>query len=200
MTDPTQVRPRERRFGPLAVHSVPGHAPDHLAFVCDGACFTGDVVLGEGSVFVAEDLGPYLAALESHPAVGVCFDTCHAWAAGHDFSVPGGMTATIDEWLMAAEHIAQRGNLDIVLCERGIRTFEPATRTTLDISAVPVVQAFVLSLQMPELTVMAAVVLVPDMAVGKRPLIVVATAAVVGAAGSARSSVIMLLVIEVLLV
>ncbi len=42
---------------------------------------------------------------------------------------------------MAAEYIAQRGNLDVVLCERGIRTFEPATRNTLDISAVPVVQA-----------------------------------------------------------
>ena len=42
---------------------------------------------------------------------------------------------------MAAEYIAQRGNLDIVLCERGIRTFETATRNTLDISAVPVVHA-----------------------------------------------------------
>lgn len=52
-----------------------------------------------------------------------------------------GMTATIEEWLMAAEYIAQRGNLDIVLCERGIRTFEPSTRNTLDISAVPVVQS-----------------------------------------------------------
>ena len=52
-----------------------------------------------------------------------------------------GMTATIEEWLMAAEYIAQRGNLDVVLCERGIRTFEPATRNTLDISAIPVVQA-----------------------------------------------------------
>lgn len=52
-----------------------------------------------------------------------------------------GMTATVEEWLMAAEYVAQRGNLDIVLCERGIRTFETATRHTLDISAVPVVQA-----------------------------------------------------------
>jgi len=52
-----------------------------------------------------------------------------------------GMQATVEEWLMAAEYIAQRGNLDIVLCERGIRTFEDATRNTLDISAVPVVQA-----------------------------------------------------------
>ncbi|MGH3343876.1 MAG: 3-deoxy-7-phosphoheptulonate synthase [Carbonactinosporaceae bacterium] len=49
-----------------------------------------------------------------------------------------GMTATVEEWLMAAEYIAQRGNLDIVLCERGIRTFETATRNTLDISAIPV--------------------------------------------------------------
>jgi 3-deoxy-7-phosphoheptulonate synthase len=51
-----------------------------------------------------------------------------------------GMSSTIEEWLMAAEYIAQRGNLDIVLCERGIRTFENATRNTLDISAVPVAQ------------------------------------------------------------
>jgi 3-deoxy-7-phosphoheptulonate synthase len=50
------------------------------------------------------------------------------------------MTATIEEWLMAAEYIAQRGNLDVVLCERGIRTFEPATRNTLDISAVPILK------------------------------------------------------------
>ena len=52
-----------------------------------------------------------------------------------------GLNSTVEEWLMAAEYIAQRGNLDIVLCERGIRTFEPATRNTLDISAVPVVHA-----------------------------------------------------------
>jgi 3-deoxy-7-phosphoheptulonate synthase len=52
-----------------------------------------------------------------------------------------GMQATIEEWLTAAEYVAQRGNLDIVLCERGIRTFETATRNTLDISAIPVAQA-----------------------------------------------------------
>ena len=51
-----------------------------------------------------------------------------------------GMNATIEEWLMAAEYVAQRGNLDVVLCERGIRTFETATRNTLDVSAVPVAQ------------------------------------------------------------
>ena len=52
-----------------------------------------------------------------------------------------GLTATYDEWLMAAEYVAQRGNLDVVLCERGVRTFETATRNTLDVSAVPVVQS-----------------------------------------------------------
>jgi len=43
-----------------------------------------------------QDLGPYLAAAEDHPWLGVCFDTCHAWAAGHDLATPGGMTATLD--------------------------------------------------------------------------------------------------------
>jgi 3-deoxy-7-phosphoheptulonate synthase len=52
-----------------------------------------------------------------------------------------GMTATVDEWIMAAEYIAHTGNLQIVLCERGIRTFETATRNTLDVSAVPVAQS-----------------------------------------------------------
>ncbi|MFI6812666.1 3-deoxy-7-phosphoheptulonate synthase [Nonomuraea sp. NPDC050328] len=60
--------------------------------------------------------------------------------AGKPVMLKRGMSATIEEWLMAAEYIAQRGNLDIVLCERGIRTFETATRNTLDVSAVPVAQ------------------------------------------------------------
>ena len=59
-------------------------------------------------------------------------------AAGKPVMLKRGMTATIEEWLMAGEYIAQRGNLDIVFCERGIRTFETATRNTLDISAVAV--------------------------------------------------------------
>jgi 3-deoxy-7-phosphoheptulonate synthase len=61
-------------------------------------------------------------------------------AAGKPVMLKRGMNSTIDEWLMAAEYIAQRGNLSIVLCERGIRTFETATRNTLDVSAVPVAQ------------------------------------------------------------
>jgi 3-deoxy-7-phosphoheptulonate synthase len=53
-----------------------------------------------------------------------------------------GMAATIEELLMAAEYIMAGGNYDVVLCERGIRTFENYTRNTLDISAVPVVKKY----------------------------------------------------------
>ncbi|MGQ9497573.1 MAG: 3-deoxy-7-phosphoheptulonate synthase [Desulfotomaculales bacterium] len=51
-----------------------------------------------------------------------------------------GFAATIEEWLMAAEYIAAAGNHRIILCERGIRTYEPALRNTLDISSIPLVQ------------------------------------------------------------
>jgi 3-deoxy-7-phosphoheptulonate synthase len=51
-----------------------------------------------------------------------------------------GLTATIEEWLLAAETVASCGNLDIILCERGIRTFEPSTRNTLDLSAIGIVR------------------------------------------------------------
>ncbi|MGI6096989.1 MAG: 3-deoxy-7-phosphoheptulonate synthase [Dethiobacteria bacterium] len=51
-----------------------------------------------------------------------------------------GMSATIEEWLMAAEYILSEGNEKVILCERGIRTFEHYTRNTLDLSAVPIVK------------------------------------------------------------
>lgn len=51
-----------------------------------------------------------------------------------------GLSATIEEWLMAAEYIMASGNPDIILCERGIRTYETATRNTIDLSAIPVVK------------------------------------------------------------
>jgi deoxyribonuclease IV len=49
-----------------------------------------------------EDLERYLDAVDHHPHLGVCFDTCHAWAAGHDLATPGGMTATLDALVEAA--------------------------------------------------------------------------------------------------
>jgi 3-deoxy-7-phosphoheptulonate synthase len=51
-----------------------------------------------------------------------------------------GLAATIDELLMAAEYIVKEGNDKVILCERGIRTFETATRNTLDISAIPIIK------------------------------------------------------------
>ena len=83
-------------------------------------------------------------------------------SAGKPVMLKRGFNATIEEWLMAAEYIAQRGNLDIVLCERGIRTFETAYRNTLDISAVPVVHS------LSHLPVMVD----PSHAGGKRELVV----------------------------
>jgi len=52
-----------------------------------------------------------------------------------------GLSATVEEWLLAAEYIYSGGNHDVILCERGIRTFETATRNTLDLNAVPLVKS-----------------------------------------------------------
>ena len=51
-----------------------------------------------------------------------------------------GLSATFEEWLLSAEYIINQGNPNVILCERGIRTFETATRNTLDISAIPIVK------------------------------------------------------------
>ena len=72
-----------------------------------------------------------------------------------------GMSATIEELLMAAEYVLKEGNSDVILCERGIRTFETATRFTLDLSAVPVIKK---QSHLP-------VVVDPSHATGKRDLV-----------------------------
>ncbi len=51
-----------------------------------------------------------------------------------------GLAATIEEWLMSAEYIMSEGNYNVILCERGIRTYEPYTRNTLDLSAIPILK------------------------------------------------------------
>ena len=60
--------------------------------------------------------------------------------AGKPVMLKRGLAATIEEWLMAAEYLMAHGTDDVILCERGIRTFEPSTRNTLDLSAIPVVK------------------------------------------------------------
>ena len=82
---------------------------------------------------------------------------------------------TIDEWLQAAEYVAQRGNSEIILCERGIRTFEPATRNTLDLAGMAVAQY---ESHLP-------VIVDPSHAVGKRHLVAAMARAAVAAGADA---------------
>jgi 3-deoxy-7-phosphoheptulonate synthase len=98
-----------------------------------------------------------------------------AGSAGKPVMLKRGMNATIEEWLMAAEYVAQRGNLDIVLCERGIRTFETAYRNTLDISAVPLVHSLS---HLP-------VIVDPSHAGGRRELVVPLARAAIAAGADA---------------
>ncbi len=86
-----------------------------------------------------------------------------------------GLSATIKEWLMAAEYIMSRGNHQVMLCERGIRTFEPATRNTLDLSAVPLLKHLT---HLP-------VVVDPSHGVGKWDLVVPMARAAVAAGADA---------------
>ncbi len=60
--------------------------------------------------------------------------------SGKPILLKRGMSSTVEEWLLAAEYILSQGNRDVVLCERGIRTFETSTRFTLDLNSVPLVR------------------------------------------------------------
>lgn len=61
-------------------------------------------------------------------------------SSGKPILLKRGLSATIKDWLMSAEYILSSGNPNVILCERGIRTFETATRNTLDLSAIPVIK------------------------------------------------------------
>jgi 3-deoxy-7-phosphoheptulonate synthase len=82
-----------------------------------------------------------------------------------------GLAATIEEWLLAAEYILARGNPNVILCERGIRTFEKLTRNTVDINAVPLVK------QLSHLPVIVD----PSQGTGKRSLVASVSLAAVAA-------------------
>ncbi len=62
-------------------------------------------------------------------------------ALGRPVILKRGLSATIEEWLMAAEYLLASGTEDVILCERGIRTYEKATRNTLDLSAIPILRS-----------------------------------------------------------
>ena len=82
-----------------------------------------------------------------------------------------GMSATIEEWLLAAEYILRSGNYNVVLCERGIRTFETYTRNTLDLSAIPLVKKIS---HLP-------IIVDPSHATGRRDLIIPMSRAAIAA-------------------
>ncbi|MGH8891603.1 MAG: deoxyribonuclease IV [Acidothermaceae bacterium] len=81
---------------------IPEGGPDLLIEPTAGA--------GQSLAATVEDLGPYLAALDNHPRVGVCLDTCHAFAAGHDLAAPGGVRTTLN----ALVRTIGRGRLKLV--------------------------------------------------------------------------------------
>lgn len=96
------------------------------------------------------------------------------WAAGEcekPVMLKRGFMSTIDEWLKAADHIASRGNKQIILCERGIRTFETATRNTLDTNSIALVK------QLAPYPVIAD----PSHATGRADLVISAARAAVAA-------------------
>jgi 3-deoxy-7-phosphoheptulonate synthase len=84
-----------------------------------------------------------------------------------------GMSATIQEWLLAAEYIMSGGNYEIILCERGIRTFETYTRNTFDIAAIPVIE------KLSHLPIIGD----PSHAVGRRDKVMPVARAVIAAGG-----------------
>ena len=84
------------------LNEIPDDGPDLLIEPTAGA--------GQSLAATVEDLGSYLHALDDHPRVGVCLDTCHAFAAGHDLAAPGGVRATLN----ALVRTVGRGRLKLV--------------------------------------------------------------------------------------
>jgi glyoxylase-like metal-dependent hydrolase (beta-lactamase superfamily II) len=100
-------------FGPLRAVAIPGHADDHLAFVAGRACFTGDAVLGQGSVFVTGRLREYLAALEQLRALDLAV-LC-----------PGHGPPVWDPEAKLSEYIAHRAEREaklVAALDAGLRT------------------------------------------------------------------------------
>ncbi|WP_084956814.1 deoxyribonuclease IV [Thermoactinospora rubra] len=100
-------QPREAAMAQVREHMLPllEELPD------DGPDLLLEPMAGQGAMLCAtvEDLEPYLAALDWHPKAGVCFDTCHAFAAGHDLAAEGGVAETLE-----ALHKVAPGRLKLI--------------------------------------------------------------------------------------
>ncbi|MCH0542577.1 deoxyribonuclease IV [Streptomyces sp. MUM 203J] len=92
----TGGRPRETALAQVRQHMLP--LLDELTHD-DDPCLLLESTAGQGASLcsLAEDFGPYFEALDAHPKLGVCLDTCHVFAAGHDLAGPDGVRDTLDE-------------------------------------------------------------------------------------------------------
>ena len=98
------------------------------------------VLTGAGTVFSAGGDLSAMQKTEGPTATLVeLFTTMHE--LGKPVMLKRGISSTVKEWLMAAEYIVSRGNRNVILCERGIRTFETMTRNTLDLGVLPLLRA-----------------------------------------------------------
>jgi glyoxylase-like metal-dependent hydrolase (beta-lactamase superfamily II) len=102
-------------FGPFEALAIPGHAPDHLAFIAETAGFTGDAVLGEGSVFVAGQMAEYLSGLERLRARSL-----EVLLPGHGPLI-GDPAQKLDEYI---EHRQDRERRLVEALEAGLRTVD----------------------------------------------------------------------------
>jgi len=123
-------------------YSFQGHGEEALRWMREAADQSGLAVISEVmDVRVIDMMMRYVDCLQVGARNMQNFDLLKELGkVRKPVLVKRGLSATIEEWLLSAEYILAGGNHQVVLCERGIRTFENATRNTLDISAIPVVK------------------------------------------------------------
>ncbi|HXB53273.1 MAG TPA: 3-deoxy-7-phosphoheptulonate synthase [Vicinamibacteria bacterium] len=123
-------------------YSFQGHGEEALRWMRDAADELGLAVVSEVmDVRVIEMMLRYVDCLQVGARNMQNFDLLKELGrVRRPVLLKRGLSATIEEWLLSAEYVLAGGNGQVILCERGIRTFENATRNTLDISAIPVVK------------------------------------------------------------
>ncbi len=124
-------------------YSFQGHGEEALKWLGEARAMTGLKVVSEVmDVRKVESMAPLVDCLQVGTRNMQNFDLLRELGrVPNPILLKRGMSATIEEWLLAAEYILAEGNPNVILCERGIRTFESATRNTLDLSAIPVVRS-----------------------------------------------------------
>ena len=124
-------------------YSFQGHGEDALKWLSEARSMTGLRVVSEVmDVRRVEAMARVVDCLQVGTRNMQNFDLLRELGrVPNPILLKRGMSATIEEWLLAAEYILAEGNPNVILCERGIRTFEGATRNTLDLSAIPVLRS-----------------------------------------------------------